>query len=132
MSASPIPVLADAGNATASVLDGAALARLRELDPDGRQGVVVRVLQTFEASLQRLLGQAAQARERGDLATVGAVAHTLKSSSASVGALALNRWCALVEAAVRQGEGAEVPSRLAAMLDEGNRVLATVRAMLRD
>ena len=35
-------------------LDEQALARLRELDPDGRQGVVMRVLAAFETSLARM------------------------------------------------------------------------------
>ena len=40
-------------------LDAAALARLRELDPEGRHGVLPRVLGAFEASLARMLAQLA-------------------------------------------------------------------------
>ena len=36
-------------------LDAEALARLRELDPDGRHGVVERVLNAFEMSLPKLV-----------------------------------------------------------------------------
>ena len=63
-------------------------ARARPRRP---HGVVQRVLETFEASLARLLGQLRAERERGDPAVVAGIAHTLKSSSASVGALALSR-----------------------------------------
>ena len=36
-------------------LDDAALSKLRDLDPDGRRGVVARVLIAFESSLARWL-----------------------------------------------------------------------------
>jgi hypothetical protein len=71
-------------------LDETALARLRELDPDGRHGVLQRVLTAFETSLTRSLGQLQDPQASADAKTVAALAHTLKSSSASVGALALS------------------------------------------
>ena len=63
-------------------LDAGALSRLRELDPDGRHGVLQRVLAAFETSLARMLVQLAAELEDGDAGVVSAVAHTLKSSSA--------------------------------------------------
>jgi HPt (histidine-containing phosphotransfer) domain-containing protein len=112
-------------------LDEQALARLRELDPDGKHGVVLRVMRTFESSLLRLLTQAVEARDRGDLPAIGHIAHTLKSSSGSVGALALSACCADIERAVRNGETADLAPRLENLLSEGERALAAVRAMLR-
>lgn len=112
-------------------LDEQALARLRELDPEGRHGVVLRVLGAFETSLLRMLPQLVAARERGDAAAVGMVAHTLKSSSASVGALSLSACCAEIERAVRVGEAADLASQVENLLSEGERALGAVRAMLR-
>jgi HPt (histidine-containing phosphotransfer) domain-containing protein len=112
-------------------LDPQAIARLRELDPDGRHGVVARVLQTYDTSLQRLLAQAADAQSRGDAAAVGISAHTLKSSSSSVGALELARLCAELERAVRVGELQHLAIQVENLLSEGRRVLDAVRAMLR-
>jgi HPt (histidine-containing phosphotransfer) domain-containing protein len=112
-------------------LDEQALARLRELDPDGRHGVLLRVMRTFESSLLRLLAQAVEARDRGDIAGLGSIAHTLKSSSASVGALALSAGCAEIEKAVRAGETADIGPRVENLLSEGERALVAVRAMLR-
>ena len=63
-------------------LDAGALARLRERDPDGRHGVVMRVMKAFETSLTRMLGQlTGQMGGTGpaDPAVVASVAHTLKS-----------------------------------------------------
>lgn len=111
-------------------LDEGALQRLRSLDPDGRTGIVSRVLSTYEASLQRMLPQLEQARDAGDVATVGTLAHTLKSSSASVGAMALAALCADAERAARAGETAAVLAGVQAMLAAGQRALGAVRAIL--
>ena len=43
--------MTDAADDKPEPLDAQALARLRELDPDGRQGVVQRVLTAFDTSL---------------------------------------------------------------------------------
>ncbi len=112
-------------------LDEQALARLHELDPDGSHGVVVRVMRVFETSLMRLMAQATDARDRGDAAALGMVAHTLKSSSGSVGALDLAALCAEIERAVRAGEPVDLASRVENLLSEAERALGAVRAMLR-
>jgi HPt (histidine-containing phosphotransfer) domain-containing protein len=90
-------------------LDAQALARLRELDPDGRHGVLTRVLQAFDTSLARMIVQLQAQSEAGDPQVVAAIAHTLKSSSASVGALALSQACAEVEARWRGVGGSGAP-----------------------
>ncbi len=117
----------------ATILDADALARLRELDPDGRHGVVLRVLGAFETSLGRMLVQlSAQGglAGAGTPAVVASVAHMLKSSSASVGALALSRACADVEQTVRSGTLADLDIQVERMVCEGEAALVAVRAML--
>jgi HPt (histidine-containing phosphotransfer) domain-containing protein len=114
-------------------LDAGALARLRELDPDGRHGVVDRVMVAFETSLARMLVQLAAEHEDGDAGVVAGVAHTLKSSSASVGALALAECCAQVERRLREGgrTARELGADVELLLAHGEATLAAVRAMLR-
>lgn len=119
-------------------LDATAIARLRELDPDGRHGVVPRVLSAFETVLTRMLTQlsapSAERPEGGhgpDPAVVVSVAHTLKSSSASVGALSLARACADVERRLRAGEPGDLDVDVARLQHEGQGALKAVRAMLR-
>ncbi|KPF44792.1 hypothetical protein IP87_07045 [beta proteobacterium AAP121] len=112
-------------------LDAVALGRLRELDPDGRHGVLQRVLTAFETSLSRMLVQLAAEREGGNAAVVAGVAHTLKSSSASVGALELARACAEVEHRLRTGEPGSLGGDIERLTLAGESALATVRAMLR-
>ncbi|MDE1949622.1 MAG: Hpt domain-containing protein [Burkholderiales bacterium] len=113
-----------------SVIDEPVLARLRALDPDGSLKVIERVLRTYETSLTAALEQAAQARARDDARALGAVAHKLKSSSASVGALALSACCAEIESAGREGR-LDVAAAALRFIDEAERALAAVRAMLR-
>lgn len=112
-------------------LDAAALARLRALDPDGRNGVLLRVLAAFETSLARTLGQLAVLPDSADAAVVAGVAHTLKSSSASVGALHLARACEELERRLRGTQAAVQRHDIEHLIAEGEAALATVRAMLR-
>jgi hypothetical protein len=116
--------------ALACVLDEASLQRLHELDPQGANRVVERVLRAFEASLARLLPQAQQALAQGDPEALRHVVHTLKSSSASVGALELSRCCSEIEGRLRLQQPEGLAERLAGLDAEGARVLAAVRRLL--
>lgn len=109
------------------VLDRACLDRLRELDPSGQGGLVARVLATYTQSLAKLLDQLAAARADADRSRLRHVAHTLKSSSASVGALTLSGLCADVERRLRDGETAGMEAQVDALAREGRQVLAALR-----
>ncbi|MEX8519152.1 MAG: response regulator [Leptothrix sp. (in: b-proteobacteria)] len=85
------------------VLDPVALERLRELDPSGQNRLVERVLKAFETSIERLGPQLDDGLHTRDPAAVRHVVHTLKSSSASVGALPLSQLCSDVELQIRAG-----------------------------
>lgn len=117
-------------SAAPAVLDPVALERLRELDPTGRNHVVERVLRAFEGSLQRLLDQAARAHADGDHHGVRHVAHTLKSSSASVGAIELSQRCCDIENRLRVQPGPGLDASMQGLHVEGRRVLAAVQALL--
>jgi histidine phosphotransfer protein HptB len=111
----------------AGVLDALALARLQELDPGGEAGLLARVLATYTRSLQRLLEQLRQAREASDVQAQRHVAHTLKSSSASVGALQLSALCADIERRLRDAATDGLDSALDALAEEGERLLGVLR-----
>jgi HPt (histidine-containing phosphotransfer) domain-containing protein len=117
-------------SALAPVLDPASLQRLHELDPQGENRVVERVLRAFEASLTRLLPQSALALQQGDQEALRHVVHTLKSSSASVGALELSRGCGEIENRLRLQQLDGLDQRLSVLQAEGERVLAAVRGLL--
>ncbi len=119
------------GRAADMQLDAAALARLHELDPGGNNGIVLRVMSTFEHSLEATLSGLQAAEQRGDSVELRRLAHTLKSSSASVGALALSECCAEVEALARDLRQAQLPPALNGLHTEGQRALVAVRRLLR-
>jgi CheY-like chemotaxis protein len=130
-SAAPSPVApGDRLGALTQVLDAQALDRLRELDPSGANGLLARVLKAFEGSLQRLLQQLQDARGTADHAAMRHVAHTLKSSSASVGALELSRLCADIERRIRQDETGDLETLLDGMVAESGRLLAALKPVL--
>jgi HPt (histidine-containing phosphotransfer) domain-containing protein len=130
MSYVPSSVAESTASACAAVLDADALARLRELDPQGQSRLLDRVLRAFESSASRLARQFAEARAGGDMQGVRHVVHTLKSSSASIGAVALARLCAEIETAIRSGSFGALPDRLDAMDRELTAVLQAVTLML--
>ena len=105
---------APAGGAPA-VLDAVALARLSELDPNGANRLLERVLLAFQASVARLHPQLDAARASDDRATIRLVAHTLKSSSASIGAMQLSQLCAQLEATIRLDAGESLTPQLDAL-----------------
>ena len=119
-----------AGIDAGPVLDPEAIERLRELDPNGTQGVLQRVLRAYESSLSRHLVDIGSARHDGDLDRLARAVHTLKSSSAAVGALAFSQRCADVEHGVRTVRRLPGAAEIDALMADGQRVLAAVGAML--
>jgi HPt (histidine-containing phosphotransfer) domain-containing protein len=113
------------------VLDAAALARLADMDPSGKGDLVQRVLITYSAALERSRQDLLLARQPVQLDALRHLAHTLKSSSASVGALALSALCAQVEQHVRSQQTGDMAALLDAMQAEMQRVAGAVQAMLK-
>ncbi|HET6598994.1 MAG TPA: Hpt domain-containing protein, partial [Burkholderiaceae bacterium] len=99
----------------APVLDPVALARLAELDPSGQSKLVERVLKAFQSSAARLLPQLDAASASADRPGIRLVAHTLKSSSASIGAMQLSNLCAHIENQIRLEASDDLRPDIAAM-----------------
>ena len=130
-SAANDPCLAEpAASAGVLVLDAEALANLAMLDPTGANRLLPRVLTTYRGSLARLLGQLTLARSQADPASMRLVTHTLKSSSASVGALGLSALCGAAEQAARDGQMECLPRLLDQIEAEATRVDAAVLQLL--
>lgn len=108
-------------------LDAAALGRLRELDPTGANQLLPRVFKAFDASTRRLLPLLEEARRTGNHAGIRHVAHTMKSSSASIGALRLSQLSAEVEAMARSGEVEGLAARIEQMTAETAAVLQALQ-----
>ena len=86
----------------------------------------------FSTSLDRLLPDLARAREGDtlDLTVVRHVSHTLKSSSASLGAMALSARCADIETQAREGRSEGLSEQLDAMLHDIQQVRTALAALL--
>ena len=113
-------------------LDAAALGRLIELDPTGANRLLERVLQAFRASVARLRPQLEAARRAADRPAIRGVVHTLKSSSASIGALRLSQLCAQVETAIRLDTDDDLSAPLAALSDALDGALQAIDALLKE
>ena len=117
---------------TPLTLDAEALARLTELDPKGENQLLTRVLQAFQTSVARLRPQADAARRGADLADLRLVAHTLKSSSASIGATRLSQVCAQIETTIRTGSGDDLDAQLDAFDAALDDALRAIERLLKD
>jgi len=113
-----------------TMLDAASLDRLRELDPTGENRLLARVLKAFESSISRLLPQLDASMADGNLEGVRHVAHTLKSSSASIGALRLSQLCAEIEGRVRRAQGEPVAELVSEMRVETRRVQSALALLV--
>ena len=114
------------------LLDPEAIRRLRELDPSGENRLLERVVTAFSNSLERLLPDLARARAETplDLVAIRNISHTLKSSSASLGAMALSARCADIETQARDGCEDGIAGQLDAMLIDIQQVRAALAALL--
>ena len=106
------------------------LAKLAGLDPGDSRGLLPRLLTLYLSSLEDLLRQLDAARRPVEPKALGWVAHSLKSSSASMGALRLSALCSATEQALREGRIDGLPALLDALVTEASLVEAAVRQRL--
>jgi HPt (histidine-containing phosphotransfer) domain-containing protein len=130
MAAGDWPLLGAASAIDSGVLDAAALARLIELDPQGENQLLERVFKAFESSTARLMPKLQESRVKADGAGIRHVAHTLKSASASLGAMKLSQLCAEVEHELRQPQPEGLEARVDAMAAEVELVLQVLKQLL--
>ena len=93
--------------------------------------MVLRVLTAFETSLARMITQLQNDSGFEQPAAVAGVAHMLKSSAASVGALELSMACAEIELKLRRGDASTLQADTSRLIAEGESALLAVAAILR-
>ncbi len=101
--------------AAAPVFDGQALERLAAL---GEPGFVREIVQVFLAEAPARLEAARGALERGDLSALERLAHSLKSSAATLGGLRLASTCEALERVARQRDAAASGPLLARLCED--------------
>ncbi len=109
--AAPIEVASPSSSSSVrpsnEVLDPSAIGRIRALQRPGRPDVLARIVTTFRATAQAEVRSLDAALSAGDAKTAHRIAHTLKSSSASVGATHLSALFAQIEQIARDKSAGE-------------------------
>lgn len=85
-----------------SVLDEHALTALAALQRPGRPDIVQQVIGLFESESPKSITAISDGVDTADLTAIRAAAHSLKSSSAYVGATELSERCRDLECAARE------------------------------
>jgi signal transduction histidine kinase/CheY-like chemotaxis protein len=110
-------------------VDAATLGALRALPGTDGGSLLARLIDLYLKSSSELMETARLSAALADGGQLGKAAHTLKSSSANVGALRLASLCAEVEANARRGDVAAAGALLDSVTDEHARVVAALRAL---
>ncbi len=95
---------AGAAHDKSSPIDQAVLDGIRVLDSNGAKGLLGKVLSLFLSDSPKLVEEILSAAGKGERESVRRAAHTLKSSSANVGATNLSTLCRKVEEMAREGK----------------------------
>ena len=98
---------------SAEAVDGQVLQRLGKLMTNGKPELLARVINLYLSESPKLVQRLRRASVANDGAELARVAHSLKSSSANVGAKALSRYCENMESSARRGEVAAARTLLA-------------------
>lgn len=106
-------------------LDEAALNRLREM---GGDELVAQLLEMYVATAPGRAAEGLAALDRGDLAAAERAFHSLKSSSANLGATEARELCAALESHARAGDTASMREVYPALAAELERVCALLAA----
>lgn len=121
---------AHAERRTLMLFDPGVVQSLPMVADGSNPGFADRVLEMFVDSAGKLLAGFAEAADMGDAPTMQRVAHTLKSSAATVGALALAEQARQIEMHLRSGEAPadDWPALLHTAYDSFHQALASHRA----
>jgi len=102
---------------TAEVIDRKVLDELSKVRTNGKPELLTRVINLYLTESPKLLQKLKAAAGAANAAEIAGVAHSLKSSSANVGAKALSRYCADLEASARRAD-----------TDEARKIVAKVES----
>jgi two-component system, sensor histidine kinase and response regulator len=114
-------------------IDEAQLEAIRALQVPGEPDVLAQVLDEYAQDAKQLVRQLRQAVEDGDLAVLHRAAHSLKSSSAYVGAQALSAMCDDLDQLCKSaldGEELGIPEGAAALVAQIEAALSRVLSVL--
>ena len=110
-------------------LDHSAIEAVRQLDPDGNDRLLARLIALYRDDSSQLLADIDNAMKVGDAEAVARAAHTLKSSSANLGATGVAAIARLIENSARGGDITELPSSLTKLRAQRTVALSELEAL---
>ncbi|KXX63662.1 ATP-binding protein [Marichromatium gracile] len=127
------PVVGGGGGGGApALLDPAVLDSIRALRRDGRPDPLVKVIGLYLDSAPKLMSELRQGLADDAAEVVQLAAHTLKSSSANLGAHGFAATCRVLERLARAGELDEAGGTLAAAETQFQELVAALERLQRD
>ena len=133
VAASPAPADARSAHAAAparKVLEKRVLDEIVAMERNGAKDLLQRLVATYEISSRSLVRAADVGLEGRDAAGAVQALHTLKLSSANLGALRFSRSCGEIEALAREEQLGDAQRRWPAVRAEHENVLLALRALL--
>lgn len=108
-------------------LEPAVIAGLKAIAVGPEEAFLSRILNNFLVSSTETLDRLRRSIDHLDLEAGRQFAHSLKSSSANIGAMKLSEYCRLLEQDARAGRGSGLDNRLANIVEEHAEVQAVLR-----
>jgi PAS domain S-box-containing protein len=127
--ASAAPVTLEADDRLPAVLDSTVLDRIRDMERRGAARLLERLITTYLSTAARLVADAESALAADDAQRLRQAAHTLKSSSANLGATELADRCGELEALAHSGRLLSARGQWAATRAEYERVARALHEM---
>lgn len=112
----------------AEVLDRQVLDQLGKLLTNGKPELLARAINLYLVESPKLMQKLKLAAGAGDAAEIERAAHSLKSSSANMGATALSRYCADIEASANRADVEEAHKMFSRIETEHARVQSALAA----
>jgi HPt (histidine-containing phosphotransfer) domain-containing protein len=110
-------------------LDHSAIEAVRQLDPDGNDRLLSRLIALYRDDSSQLLADIDNGMKTGDAEAVARAAHTLKSSSANLGATNVAAIARQIEHSARGGELGDLPSSVTKLRAQRTVALSELEAL---
>ena len=104
---------------------------IRGLQRVGKDDLLTKVVHVYFDKTPELIDTMGTAAENADFESLAACAHSLKSSSAYLGADLVSKTCRLIESAVKDQNGEEAKKLVAAIRSEYERVSGALNSLVK-
>lgn len=115
--------------AESEVLDSSVIESIRQMEQRGAARLLERLIETYTKTASKLMSDAERAITQGDAVAFRHAVHTLKSSSANVGATTLSKGFAALEAHVRERQMPSAQQDWTAVCKEYERALQALQKL---